>query len=476
MTGDSPTMPPVGPRVPIRAYRPRRADVVQLGRLAAPVVVVQLGLMAMGALDTVMVGRVSATDLAAVAIGNLYFFGVAVFGMGVLFALDPVIAQAVGADDDVAVARGVQRGLVLATGLTVLASVLLIPAGPLLTFFRQPADVIPVAAAYALVAIPGVFPFYGFVVFRQCLQAMGRVRPIVWTVLAANIVNFGLNWVLIYGNLGAPALGAVGSSWATSLSRWFMLLTLMFVSWPLIRSTIRPFRPEVFRTVPLVRLLRVGVPIGGQQWLEFGVFGAAGLLMGLIGTVAVASHQVALQLAALTFMIPVGVAQATSVLVGQSVGRGDPPSARRSAGAGLVVGTAFMTVTALMFLTVPETLATFFSRDTQVIATAVLLLPIAGVFQIVDGWQVVAAGALRGVADTRVPMILNLVGFWLVGLPACVALGFWADMGPRGVWWGLALGLGVVALLLLHRIRRRFGRELRRLLIDEGEVPAAEPV
>ncbi|MBT4915104.1 MAG: hypothetical protein HON08_17060, partial [Gemmatimonadales bacterium] len=228
-------MPPVGPRVPIRAYRPRRADVVQLGRLAAPVVVVQLGLMAMGALDTVMVGRVSATDLAAVAIGNLYFFGVAVFGMGVLFALDPVIAQAVGADDDVAVARGVQRGLVLATGLTVLASVLLIPAGPLLTFFRQPADVIPVAAAYALVAIPGVFPFYGFVVFRQCLQAMGRVRPIVWTVLAANIVNFGLNWVLIYGNLGAPARGAVGSSWATSISRWFMLLTLMFVSWPLIR-------------------------------------------------------------------------------------------------------------------------------------------------------------------------------------------------------------------------------------------------
>ncbi|MBT4189529.1 MAG: hypothetical protein HOE14_20240, partial [Gemmatimonadales bacterium] len=279
-------MPPVGPRVPIRAYRPRRADVVQLGRLAAPVVVVQLGLMAMGALDTVMVGRVSATDLAAVAIGNLYFFGVAVFGMGVLFALDPVIAQAVGADDDVAVARGVQRGLVLATGLTVLASVLLIPAGPLLTFFRQPADVIPVAAAYALVAIPGVFPFYGFVVFRQCLQAMGRVRPIVWTVLAANIVNFGLNWVLIYGNLGAPARGAVGSSWATSISRWFMLLTLMFVSWPLIRSTIRPFRPEVFRTVPLVRLLRVGVPIGGQQWLEFGVFGAAGLLMGLMGTVA----------------------------------------------------------------------------------------------------------------------------------------------------------------------------------------------
>ena len=426
--------------------------------------------MAMGALDTVMVGRVSPTDLAAVAIGNLYFFGIAVFGMGVLFALDPVVSQAIGADDQVAVARAVQRGAVLSVALTVMASALLLPAAPILAALQQPADVVPVAAAYARASIPGVFPFYLFIVLRQSLQAMGKVRPILWAVIAANVANFVFNWILIYGNLGAPALGAVGSGWATSLSRWFMTLMLGVVAWPLLAPSLVPLRRDALAFRPLQRLLRVGIPIGGQQTLEFGVFAAAGLLMGLMGTVAVASHQVALQLAALTFMVPVGVAQATGVLVGQAVGRGDAPGARRSVGAGLLVGAGFMSVTAALFLLYPHVLARAFSADESVVMTAAMLIPIAGVFQVFDGIQVVAAGALRGVADTRVPMILNFVGFWLIGLPVCVGLGFWLDVGPRGVWWGLATGIGVVAILLLYRIRARFGRELMRVVIDEDHV------
>jgi len=435
--------------------------------LAAPVSVVQVGLMSMGAVDTVMVGRVSATDLAAVAIGNLYFFGIAVFGMGVLFALDPVISQAVGANDPVGIARGVQRGGVLAIGLTVVAMLLLLPAGPLLTLARQPVDVVPVAAGYAKGLILGVFPFYAFAVLRQSLQAMGRIRPIVLTVLAANVLNVLLNYMLIFGRFGVPRLGAVGSAWGTSISRWFMVVALLALAWSLLRPALRPFRRDALATVPLIRFLRIGAPIGAQQWLEFGVFGAAGLLMGLMGTVAVASHQVALQLAALTFMIPVGVAQATGVIVGQAVGRGDPEGARRAVGAGLATATAFMAVTAVMFLTLPGPLARIFSSDPTVVAAAAVLLPIAGVFQVFDGLQVAGAGALRGVGDTRVPMILNLVGFWLIGLPACIGLGFFTDMGPRGVWWGLALGIGVVGVLLMFRIRRHFGRDLRRLVIDE---------
>lgn len=427
--------------------------------------------MSMGAIDTVMVGRVSAVDLAAVALGNLYFFGMAVFGMGVLFALDPVIAQAVGADDEEGVARGVQRGLLLAVGLALVAMVLLLPAGWLLDLARQPAEVVPVADAYAEGLIPGVFAFYAFIVLRQSLQAMVRVRPIVVTVIVANVVNVFLNWVLIFGNLGAPPLGAVGSAWGTTASRWFMVTMLCAVAWSELRPALLPFRPAVLRSAPLVRFLRVGAPIGAQQWLEFGVFGAAGLLMGLLGTVAVASHQVALQLAALTFMIPVGVAQATSVVVGQAVGREDPPAARRAVGAGIMTVTVFMSLTAAMFLLVPTPLARLFSSDPEVVAAAAALLPIAGVFQIFDGLQVVAAGALRGVGDTRVPMLLNLLGFWVMGLPVSLWLGFGLGWGPRGVWWGLAIGIGAVALLLTLRVRRRLGRTLRRLVIDEEAVP-----
>jgi multidrug resistance protein, MATE family len=456
-------------RVPLAAYRPNAGDLDDMARLALPVVAVQLGLMAMGVVDTIMVGRVSATDLAAVAIGHLYFFAAAVFGMGVLFALDPVVSQAVGAADRVGVARGVQRGSVLATLMAMAAMLLLLAAGPVLGALGQPPEVVPVATGYVHGLILGVLPFYLFIVLRQSLQAMGQVRAILLTVLAANVVNVLLNWMLIFGNLGAPALGAVGSAWATTGSRWFMMLALLGLGWPLLAPSLRPLRRDALATRPLVRLLRVGAPVGGQQFLEFGVFGAAGLLMGLLGAIPLASHQVALQLAALTFMVPLGVAQATSVLVGQAVGRSDPHGARRSTGAGLAVGVGFMAVTAILFLAMPGLLARAFSDDAPVVATAALLLPIAGVFQVFDGVQVVAAGALRGVGDTRVPMILNLVGFWFVGLPVSAALGLWLGVGPQGIWWGLAIGIGVVAVLLTHRIRRRFGRELRRLVIDDDE-------
>ncbi len=457
-------------RVPLSAYQPVRRDLRILLQLAAPVTLVQLGLMSMGAVDTVMVGRVSAAHLAAVAIGNLYFFIMAIFGQGVLFALDPVISQAVGARDTAGVARGVQRGLILAVVLAVVAMLLLVPAGLLLTVARQPVEVVPIASGYTRGLILGVLPFYAFGVFRQSLQAMGNVRPIVLTVLAANVLNVALNWALIFGNLGAPPLGAVGSAWGTSVSRWFLIAMLGALAWRQLRPTVRPWRRDAFAIAPLKRFIRVGAPIGAQQFLEFGVFGAAGLLMGLLGTIAVASHQVALQLAAITFMLPVGVAQATSVVVGQAVGRGEPEAARRAVGAGLVTVTGVMAITAVMFLTIPGPLARVFSNDPVVVAAAAALLPIAGVFQIFDGLQVASAGALRGVGDTRVPMLLNLLGFWFIGLPVSVLVGFTFGLGPQGVWWGLATGIGVVAVLLLFRIRRRFGRSLRRLVIDDTDV------
>ena len=420
----------------------------------------------MGLVDTMMVGRVSAADLAAVALGNLFFFATGVFGLGVLLSLDPLVAQAVGAGDWEAAARGVQRGLLLSLVLAGLTSLALLPAGLVFTAAGQPPEVIPIAVGYALAAIPGTPPFFFFIVFRQSLQAMGRVAPILWTALAANLVNLGLNWVLIWGNLGVPPLGAVGSSWATSISRWFLAMALVAVAWRLLRPVVRPWRSGVWRIRPLARMLLLGMPIGFQFQLEWGAFAATGLLMGLLGTEEMAGHQIALNLAAFAFMIPVGIGAAASVRVGQEVGRSDPARARRAAGAALGIGLAFMLCTALIFLLFPTFLGRLFTNDLAVVGVVTLLLPIAGVFQVFDGLQAVAAGVLRGVGDTRAPMWANILGFWALGLPLSLLLGFRLGLGPEGLWWGLAAGLAAVATLLLLRVRIRMGRELRRLAID----------
>jgi MATE family multidrug resistance protein len=456
-----------------KGLAPRREELRALLRLAVPVVVVQVGMMMLGVVDSIMVGRVSPAHLAGVALGNLYFFSATVLGMGILLALDPVIAQAVGANDPEGVARGVQRGAILALALALATTLLFAPIRPLLVLLRQPPEVVPIAVGFALASLPGVLPFYLFVVLRQALQAMGRVAPIVAAVVLGNLVNVFLNWVLIYGNLGSPALGATGTGLASSAARVLMALGLLAVSWPVLREYLRPLRREALRAAPLARMLRLGGPIGFQFQLEFGAFAAVGVCMGLIGTVAMASHQVALNLASLTFMVPLGVAQASSVLVGRAVGRGDPAGARRAAGAGLVVGAGFMTLTAAVFLTIPALLARVYTPDPEVVALAALLLPVAGLFQVFDGLQVVSTAVLRGIGDTRTPMLLHVAGFWLVGLPVGLLFGFTLGGGPIGLWWGLAAGLGVVAVLLLARVVRRFAGDLSRLSLEDVPLDVA---
>jgi len=447
--------------------RPGRTDMEAVLRLAVPVVVVQVGLMAMGVVDTLMVGRVSPEDLAAVALGNLYFFVVAVFGIGLLMALDPLVAQAMGAGDGEGAARALQRGLVIATVLGVLVGLALLPATPLFHWARQPPEVIPIAAGYALWSIPGTLPFYWFVVLRQTLQGMARVTPILWTIVAANLLNVLLNWMLIWGNLGAPRLGAVGSAIGSSLARWAMAGMLLVVAWSLLHRYLLPVRSGLLRPAPLGRMIRLGAPIGAQFQMEFGAFAAIGVFMGWLGTIPMAAHQVALNLVAFTFMVPLGIAAAAAVRVGQEVGRGDADGARRSAGAALGLGVGFMCATAALFLTVPGIFGRLYTDDPGVLAVVVLLLPIAGVFQVFDGVQAVAAGVLRGVGDTRAPMWINMLGFWILGIPFSLLFGFGLGWGAAGLWWGLAAGLAAVSILLVMRVRHRMGRDLRRLVMEE---------
>src|SRR5687768_13411362 len=446
--------------------RPSSSDLSAMIRLALPVATVQLGIMGMGVVDTIMVGHVSPVALAAVALGNLYFFVAGIFGQGTLMALDPIISQAVGAGDEEAIARAVQRGVLFAIVLTLVTCAAFLPVEPLLRLLRQPPETIPDAARYVQIAIPGVFPFYAFIVFRQSLQAMGRVAPVLWTVLAANVLNVGLNWVFIFGNLGSPPLGVSGASVATSISRWVMAVAVLALSGHELWHRLRPWRSETNAVRPLARMLRLGLPIGTQYLLEYGAFAAAALLMGALGTTQMAAHQIAINLASFTFMVPLGVSTATAVLVGQAIGAGDEARARRSAIAGILIGTGFMVLSAIAFRLFPVALSRAYTGDVTVVALAAVLIPIAGVFQVFDGVQAVAAGVLRGIGDTHAPAIINVVGFWLIGLPVSWVLAFRYGGGAVGLWWGIVVGLAAVAIILLARVRVRLRRSMRRVMID----------
>ncbi|MCG6925379.1 MAG: MATE family efflux transporter [Acidobacteria bacterium] len=445
---------------------PRRSDLDAMLRLALPVVVVQVGMMLLGVVDTMVVGHLSSEALAAVALGHVVIIAVSSFGVGLLLALDPLVSQAVGAGDQAAVRRSVQRGLALAVALMAPSTLLLLPCEWVLTTLRQPPETVPLAAAYIHIGIPGLLPYYGFVVLRQSLQAMERLRPIVTTIVTVNLFNLVADWALVFGAGPIPQLGPVGSAWATTAARTLLFVVLLFLGRRELRPLLERFDPEVLRLPPLALIVRLGAPIGFQIQLEILAFSAVALLMGLFGTVQMAAHQVAINLASLTFMVPLGVGSATAVRVGQAIGARDSDGARRAASAGLMIGAAFMSVTAAAFLFAPGLLASTYTSEEAVLALAVVFIPIAGFFQVFDGLQAVSAGALRGAGDTRAPMLVNILGFWLIGLPTSLILAFPLDLGPEGLWWGVVAGLGSVAVFLLTRVAWRFRGDLSRIQVD----------
>uniref|UniRef100_A0A832I2H8 Multidrug-efflux transporter n=1 Tax=Eiseniibacteriota bacterium TaxID=2212470 RepID=A0A832I2H8_UNCEI len=453
--------------------RPGSDDFRRLGALALPVVFVQVGLMAMGVVDTMIVGRLSPTALAGVAVGNVYAFAVGSFGMGVLMALDPLVSQAVGAGDRPAIARALQRGLVIAAALSVVATLVLLPVGPVLRALGQPPAMVDVAAPFAHALIPGMAAFFIAVTLRQTLQAMGRMRPVVIAIVVTNVLNGVLAWALVFGELGLPRLEGAGAGVATSVSRWVMALLMLALGWPALRPHLA-WRADALRAAPLARMVRIGLPIGLQVELEYGVFAAVALVMGHLGPVPAGAHQIAINIASLTFMVPLGVASAASVLVGRAVGAGLESEARRAGVAAIAVGAGFMVLSAAALTLAPGPLARAYTPDAEVVALAALLIPIAGVFQVFDGVQVVSIGVLRGVGDTRTPLVVNLIGYWVLALPVALWLAFRAGLGPVGLWWGLVAGLMIVAVVLLARVRARLWRPLARLVVDEAPAAALE--
>jgi MATE family multidrug resistance protein len=332
--------------------------------------------------------------------------------------------------------------------LTLPMLLLLSLAGPGLALLGQPPELIGPASAYCRTLTIGVVPFMAFLVLRQFLQALGMMRPATVVIVLANVVNALLNWLFIFGH-GAPRLGVAGCALATALSQWFMLAALLFS----VRGTLRRYWPGwrgAFDPGPVGRMLKIGIPLGFQFALEVWAFHAAGLMMGRIGAKALAAHAVAINLATLSFMLPNGLGAAAATRVGNLIGAGLPW--RRSAWVAVALGAGVMTVPASLFMLVPSALSSLYTTDAAVLEIAIVLLPLAGAFQLFDGVQVVCFGALRGAGDVHVPAVANAVGYWLLGLPIGYVLAFRMGWGGAGVWLGLVIGLAIVAALLLLRL------------------------
>ena len=411
--------------------------------LAAPVIIAELGWVSMGIVDTLIVGRLGPDAIGAVGLASALFIAVAVFAMGLLLGLDPLVAQAFGAGRIEECHHWLVAGVwlaLLATPPIVGVVYLLRAALPLLGL---PPAVLVLAGPYLSVIGWSLAPFLLYVAFRRYLQAMGIVRPVTYTLIAANIVNALANWALVFGAFGAPELGVIGSAYATLTARAMMAATLLVV----ILRRERHMQPRLLGTPLAIDLRRIrrlavlGFPAGAQMLLEVGVFASATALAGRVSTNALAAHQIAIHMASFTFMIPYGLASAAAVRVGHAVGRRDPEGAVTAGWTAIALGVSFMATAALVFLTVPAALIRAFSADPEVIAIGVRLLFVAAIFQLFDGLQGVTTGALRGLGDTRTAMLWNLGGHWFFGLPLGYLLCFRWGYGLVGLWWGLSLGL-----------------------------------
>ena len=436
---------------------PVRAELRRLTALALPIAATQVSNMLLGVVDTLMLGRFSVEALSAASLANVWIWGSLHLAMGVLFGVDPIVAQAHGARDGARAAFALQRGLVLALCLSVPLALLWLGTEEFLRATGQDAALSAAAERYTRLQIPSVPFFLAFLALRQYLQGREIVRPALVVILFANVVNAVLNYALIFGHLGAPRLGLDGAAIATSLSRAACLLALaaLVLRLRLHEGAWVPWSRRAFAPRGLGEILALGIPVGVQISLEAWAFSGAALLAGLIGTEELAAHTIVLNMATLSFMMPLGIALAAVTRVGNLIGARRPDDAQRAAWVALALGGGVMAASATLFLVLREWLPRLYTADATVVALAAGILPIAAAFQVFDGVQVVGCGVLRGMGRTRPAAVFNGISYWLLGIPLGWWLGLHAGWGLAGVWWGLCIGLAVVASLLMGWIHQR---------------------
>lgn len=443
------------------------AEIKALLTLAGPIMVAQLANTAMGFVDTLMAGRVSPHDLAAVALGNSIWIPVLLLMNGILLATTAKVARKVGAGSYALIGPLVRQALWLGLGLGLIAAVLLLAAEPVLRLM-QVEDALCASTMGYLQAVAAGFPALAlYMVLRGFSDGLGSTRPTMVIGLLALLLNIPANYVFINGKLGLPAMGGVGCGWATALVMWFMLgAMLWWVRWAPVYQPSRLFERLERPQWPAIRdLLAVGVPIGVAIFAEASIFSVIALLIGSLGASVVAGHQIALNFSAMVFMIPYSLAMAATVRVGQALGRDAPREARFSSGVAVATALAWACCSASLMLLLREDIARLYTPDPQVLAVASTLLVYSALFQFSDAIQVTAAGALRGYQDTRATMLITLLAYWGIGLPIGYGLGlddwFGPASGPAGLWQGLVAGLTCAALLLGVRLQRSARRAVR---------------
>lgn len=439
-----------------------RTELRTLAALSAPVAAAQVGMMTMNVVDTMMVARVGLAELAAVAVASTWAWSSGSFAQGVVQGIDPLVSQAHGEGDGDSAALALQRGLLVATAVSVPLAGLWIMTERMLLFFGQDPEVAALAQTYMLARLPSALGFNLFVALRQYLAGRGITRPSMWVMLACNVLNGLLNWVLIFGLLGFPALGLVGSGIGTGIANVVLplLLWACVVRYRLHEGAWRRWDARSFALRGIGRYVALGLPVGLQLALEGNAFTLAMMMVGWIGVVELGAHQVVMNLASFTFMMPLGVAIGATARAGNLIGASDAPGLRVACRAGFVLGGGVMAVAALCMIGFRETLPTLYTRDAAVVGLAATLLPIAGAFQIADGLQVVGGGLMRGMGRPQAGAVVNLIGFYAIGLPCAYLLAFPLELGVVGIWWGLAAGLGGVAAMLLAWVARTSRRPL----------------
>ena len=448
---------PSPPRWPVL-----RKEALATLALAGPLIVHNLALVGMSLTDTIMSGLLGANTLAAVAVGSNLWAPVFLFVLGVIMAQSPTAAHLYGAGRNRDIGRYARQMLWLSQLLGWGGFLLLRHLAPFMRAIHIEAQIIPNASAYLDALAWGLPGLCLFLALRFTSEGIGHTRPMLAIALGALVVNAVLDYVLMYGKLGMPALGAAGCGYATATTQWLMFLALLA---HIRRAAL--YRPlEVFarfewpQWVPQRELLRLGVPIAIGIFMESSLFAGVGLMMGTLGTEIVAAHQIALNYASFVFMVPMSIALAISVRVGQALGRGDTRGARLAGFAGIGLCLCFEVLSALSMLLLPHWIVTVYTRDASVARIAVGLLYVGAIFQISDGLQTSAAGALRGYKDTRVPMIITVIAYWLVGFPLAWLFGIPLHLGPQMIWVGFIAGLTAAAALLMYRFVRLSRRAL----------------